>query len=1103
MNRHLFSFLTQLFLIITIISCTKNSSNKKLFVKKPPKQTNISFNNRLTETDTLNYMKYPYLYMGGGVAIGDINNDDIPDIYFTGNMVDDKLYLGKGNLKYEDITKKAIKNTDTRWHTGVTMADVNNDGYLDIYVSVSGKNPPRNNLLYINNQNLTFTESAKKYGLDDDGHSTQATFFDYDGDGDLDVYVANYPSTKFLAPISHYKTKSDSLTLKDSDRLYRNNGNNTFSDVTIEAGVLNFGLSLSVTAGDINNDGWTDLYVSNDFVSPDYLYINNKDGTFSNTIKESTNHTSYFGMGVDIADFNNDGLLDILQLDMTPEDNYRSKANMASMSTKKFWEGVNSGFHYQYMINSLQLNRGNVKDSIPTFSEMSRLANISTTDWSWSPLFVDLDNDGWKDIFIANGTRREINNKDYFINLSNSSAFGKTNDLELSLNIPSEKIDNYAFKNNGDLTFTKVNKDWGLSFYGYSNGASYADLDLDGDLDLVISNIDSIATIFENKSTNFHKNKYLQFSFKGSAKNLFGIGVKVTIENTNGKQQHQELTTTRGFQSSSEPKLHFGIGNLDTINKVTIKWPDQKVQVLDNVKANQEIKIDYNNAKFFPIQSKTDAQTYFTDITNSSQINYKHIENEFDDFKYEILLPHKTSNFGPSLAVADVNIDGLDDFFIGGAAGYSGLLYIQNTDGTFYIEKQQPWAIQKNREDISAVFFDADNDGDQDLYVVSGGNEFLPKSKELQDRIYINNGKGHFSFNQGALPLVNQSGSCVKPFDYDMDGDLDLFVGGRLIPREYPFPADSYILRNDSKNGLIKFTDVTENVAPALKKIGLVTDAVWNDYDTDGDTDLVVVGEWMPITLLENKNGRFVKSENESFKNSTGWWFNITAKDMDNDGDDDFIAGNLGLNYKYKATADKTFDVFVNDYDKNNKQDIVLGYYNDSIQYPVRGRQCSSQQIPTIKRKYLNYNTFASATLKDIYTSEALNNALHYSVKTFASSYIENLGNGEFKMSNLPNQAQLSSINTIVVKDFNNDKTLDLLIAGNLFASEIETPRNDASNGLLMLGKGNGEFTSIPSNQSNFYANKDVKKMALLKSKNGYKIIVANNNDILQVFGVN
>ena len=1102
MKNHILPSISFLFLVFFINSCELRDNEEKLFVRKESNQTNIFFNNTLTETDTLNYMNYPYLYMGGGVAIGDINNDNIPDVYFTGNMVEDKLYLGKGNMKFEDITKKSFKNLDERWHTGVTMADVNNDGFLDIYVSVSGKNSPRNNLLYINNKDLTFTESAKKYGLNDDGHSTQATFFDYDKDGDLDVYVANYPSTKFLEPIAYYKSKMDSLTLKDSDKLYKNNGNNTFTDVTEEAGVLNFGLSLSVTAADINNDGWTDLYVSNDFAGPDYLYINNKDGTFQNTINQSTNHTSYFGMGVDIADFNNDGLLDIMQLDMTPKDNYRSKANMASMSTEKFWEGVNSGFHHQYMINSIQLNRGNINDSIPVFSEMSRLAGVSTTDWSWSPLFVDLDNDGWKDIFIANGTRREINNKDYFINLGQGSVFSNVSELESSLNIPSEKIDNYAFKNNGNLTFSKANDDWGLSFFGYSNGASYADLDLDGDLDLIISNIDSAAAIFENRAVDFHKKGYLRFSFKGSEKNPFGIGVKVKIENK-GRQQFQELTTTRGFQSSSEPKLHFGLDTIQRIAKVTITWPDNKVEELSNVEGNQEIRIDYANAKLNVDPSKVNKAPIFTDVTNASNINYTHTENDFNDFEFEILLPHKTSNFGPGLAVIDVNADGLEDFFVGGAANSAGMLYFQNSDGTFRPSTNQPWSAHKNSEDMNTVFFDVDGDGDEDLYVVSGGNEFLSASKELQDRIYINDGMGNFSYSPKALPTVNQSGSCVKPFDYDYDGDLDLFVGGRLVPRKYPYPANSYILRNDSKNGIVKFTDVTPDVAPSMNALGLVTDAVWSDYDKDGDIDLLIVGEWMPITLFENDNGTFTRSISEEFKNTTGWWFSIAARDMDNDGDDDYVVGNLGLNYKYRATQDKTFDVFVSDYDKNGKQDIVLGYYNDSIQYPVRGKQCSSQQIPNIERKYMDYNSFARATLEDIYTSTALENSLHYSAETFASSYIENLGDGDFKLSNLPNLAQLSSINSMVIKDFNNDNKPDILVAGNLFASEVETPRNDASMGLLLLSNGNGTFTEISTQQSGFIASKDVKNMKVLKTVNGISVLVANNNDKLQLYKLN
>ncbi|MEZ4954801.1 MAG: VCBS repeat-containing protein [Saprospiraceae bacterium] len=1103
--------------VFCLISCDQNKNTENhtqgeatpIFNQLPSEKSGITFSNNLHEDSVINYFTYPYIYMGGGVAVGDINNDGLSDIYFTANMEENKLYLNRGDLKFEDITSTAGVGGDGQWMTGATMADVNADGWLDIYVSVSGKFASTKNLLFLNNgadENgiPTFTESAEKSGIADEGNSTQGAFFDYDKDGDLDLYVANYPPTGFKTPNFSYQVLIQQKSPEKSDKLYRNKGDGTFEDVTAAAGVLNFGLSLSATVGDFNNDGWEDIYVSNDFATPDIFYFNNGDGTFSEKIKETTQHTAYFGMGADAGDFNNDGLLDLVQMDMTPKDNRRSKANMASMNVASFWEIVGMGMHYQYMQNALQLNNGITKDGLPHFSDISRMAGMSSTDWSWAALFADLDNDGWKDVFITNGTRRDINNKDYFnkIDKANYQEKQQFNYLDLTKKMPAEKVDNYAFKNNGDLTFDNKIKDWGLSFKGFSNGAAYADLDNDGDLEMIINNIDEPAVVFQNMSTENKSGNYLRIKLIGENKNPLGIGAKVLI-NMGDELQMQHLTLSRGFQSSVEPVIHFGLGDKNTVDKITVTWPDGKMQVLENIPANQILKINYEEAVATADgNNMAEKNNYlFTDITADLNIDFQHRENPYNDFAKEVLLPHGYSKMGPGLAVGDVNGDGLEDFYIGGAIGQHGVLYEQDQNGKFSSPGFKPWGVDAPMEDMGALFFDADADGDLDLYVVSGGNENEPTSPKLQDRLYINDGKGDFEKSVDALPEMLSSGSRVKAADYDGDGDLDLFVGGRLVPQSYPLPAKSYILRNDTdKNSGLKFTDVTEAVAPDLVEAGLVTDAVWVDYDQDDKMDLVITGEWMPITFLKNTGGKFVnKTEKYGLEKSTGWWYSIAAADFDQDGDVDLVAGNLGLNYKYQANSEKSFDVYAADFDKNGKLDIVLGYYNDGEQYPVRGRQCSSEQIPAIKAKFKDYDSFAGATLEDVYTKEDLAKALRYQAWNFASSYIENKGGEQFEIRNLPNAVQVSCVNGMVVEDFNQDGHLDLLLAGNLYSSEVETTRNDASYGHYLLGDGKGNFHSVPNAESGLFLNYDTKDLAKIKTPSGVAVLVVNNNDVLKV----
>ena len=1082
-------------IIISLFSCEKKEiENDVIFHKLKAENTGIYFSNDLIENDSLNYLSFAYMYMGGGISVGDINNDGLKDIFFTGNMVSNRLYLNKGGLKFEDISKTAGLLGDNRWFTGVTMADVNDDGYLDIYCSVGGKYGPKANLLYINNGDNTFTERAKEYGLADIGNSVQATFFDYDLDGDLDVYLATYPPTRFNAPNSHYRTKMSNPRDVESDKLFRNDGN-VFTDVTDEAGLRSFGLSLSCTVGDLNNDGWPDLYISNDFSSPDFMYINNQDGTFSEEVKNTTKHTAFYGMGVDIADFNNDQKLDILQVDMMAKNNRRQKANMASMNPKLFWGTVNSGFHYQYMQNNLQLNNGLMNDSLPDFSDVSRLAGVSSTDWSWGPLFADLDNDGLKDIFISNGTRREVNNRDFF-NKMKTVKFNEVSMLEKSLEIPSEKIDNFVFKNNGNLDFERVNDQWGIVYEGFSNGVVYVDLDNDGDLEIITNNIDDVASVFENRSSEF--NNHITIQFEGRKENSFGLGNRVYIK-VGDQMQMQELTLTRGFQSSVAPELHFGLNQAKKIDELKVVWGDGKTQILIDIPVNQRLKLKYVDA--------VEEETKFTEkkealfVTDKSGFfpQHRHEENYSDDFVTQVLLPHKMSEFGPALAVGDLNNDGLDDYFVGGSTNYTGSIYFQTQNG-FDKSDLKIFEEDLRYEDVGAIIFDADQDGDNDLYVVSGGYEFEPDSKWLQDRLYINDGKGNFSkADENTLPSMITSGSRVYSHDLNNDGKPDLVVLGRQVPKNYPTPANSYILINESENGKAKFTDVTKSMAKEFINLGMATSAVLTDFNNDDWMDIIVVGEWMPIRVFQNNKNGFDEVTNKMGLNddSIGWWWSIQEGDFDDDGDMDYIVGNNGLNYKYKATEDETFDIFVNDFDNDNKNDIVLSYYNEGEQYPVRGRECSLQQIPAIKNKFKDYESFSEATLIDVYTEKDLNNSLHYQVKSFASIYLEN-NNGKFISHQLPVEAQVSSINQILVDDYDKDGFLDILIAGNLYASEVETPRNDGSYGQLLKGDGKGQFKAIPVTESGFFTPGDVKDMATIKVKNKSYIISVKNNDYIQ-----
>jgi hypothetical protein len=1115
-------FIVFSWLLVVHSACT-TKDHQSLFVRLNADRSGVVFENKIEESAEVNIMNYEYTYNGGGVGAGDFNNDGLCDLYFSGNTVRNRLYLNQGDLTFKDITERAGVGGRQLWKTGVALGDINADGWLDIYVCYSGPevNQSLSNELYINDGgekggDPTFTERAVEYGLDaPHTFSTQASFFDYDRDGDLDMFLINH-GNHFYSPFVNTSRLRNTRHPQFGNRLYRNDAitsgatqkTNRFTDVSEGAGIhgggLNFGLGVSVS--DVNNDGWPDVFVTNDYEEQDFLYINNQDGTFSESSKTSFGHLSRNGMGTDIADFNNDGRPDLIEVDMWPEDNFRQKLLKGPDDYNRYTLMVDSGFHHQQMRNTLQMNAGADADGIPFFCEIGQLAGVSATDWSWAPLFVDVDNDGFKDLFVTNGYLRDFTSMDflkYTVEEAGIKAKERGEQLEvfeLVSKMPSTRTSDYIFRNNGDLTFSNTTKEWGLDHPNLSFGATYADLDNDGDLELITNNTNETAAIWVNRSEKA-KSNYLRIRLKGSSSNPMGIGAKIFVE-AGGLRQMQEQFLTRGYQSSVDAVLVFGLDENAHVEKVLVIWPDGRQSTIHRLKSNQQIEISYSSSDPASPALVTDRHKPFHDVSSQSNIMFVHDENHFVDFDREPLIPYQLSRLGPALASGDVNGDGWDDFYVGGASGQTGQLYIGRDGRQFIPHDHQPWSEDPLREDTGAAFFDADGDRDLDLFVVSGGNEFPVGSDVLDDRLYINDGRGRFTkAPAGSTVADHASGSCVVPCDYDRDGDMDLFVGGRLLPGSFPITTPGAILRNDGTHGQIKFTVATGEVNPELREPGMVTDALWTDFNNDTWPDLLIVGDWMPIRLFENQKGKLVEVKNETLQNTGGRWTRIVPVDFDGDGDTDYVAGNSGSNFQYKVSENEPLELYYADFNDDGRIDPVIAYYSEGKRYPIASRDEMLLQINSLRKKFTNYSQYARATIEDIFGKTALDAAKKLHVHTLQSTLLENTGSGNFRLTPLPTVAQISSVNGIIADDFNDDGFADVLVAGNFFSYRTEYGPGDASIGMLLLGNGKGKFDPIPWDRSGFFASGDVRNMRLLKGHNGSKLILAaRNNDGMSLF---
>ncbi|GGA91914.1 VCBS repeat-containing protein [Puia dinghuensis] len=1101
--------------LLLIASCNPTQKSNTLFTEVPPDISHINFRNEIKEDEDYNILTYEYLYNGAGVAVGDVNGDGLPDLFFIGNMTPNRLYLNKGNFQFEDITQKAGIAGRDKWKTGAVMADVNGDGLLDIYVCYSGPgtDADRTKELYIN-QGVkdgipTFKESAKEYGLDAPGtYTTTVAFFDMDGDGDLDMFMVNH-ADMFYNPFFNTDKLRAKRHPKFGNRLYRND-NGHFVDISEQAHIdgsgLNFGLSVSIS--DLNGDGWPDIYVTNDYDERDFMYLNNHDGTFKEVLTKATGHMSEFAMGSDIADYNNDGLPDIAVLDMLPEDNHRQKLLRGPDNYDKYTQRADAGFGHQQMRNTLQLNNGLGPDSIPHFSEIGQLAGMSNTDWSWAPLFADFDNDGWKDLFISDGIFRDMTNLD-FVKYTSGYTVGQAEKLgdkvemwRLVQQMPSTKLTNYVFRNNGDLSFSNKNEEWGLTRRTISNGAAYVDLDNDGDLDLVVNTIGDAPIIYRNNASEQHKGHFLRVQLKGNSPNTQGIGAKLILHTAQGPQ-FMEQYLTRGFQSSIDPILHFGCGKDSVITSLTVLWPSGKVSTLGPCKADTLLTITEQSANSSAQKPAANSKPtpLFTDITKSSGIQYTHQGSNFVDFKIAPLLPYQVSHLGPCLAKGDVNGDGLEDLFIGGTAGQESRLYLQTPDGKFLPASSQPWNTDKNHTNTSALFFDADGDGDLDLYLVSGGADFPIGSPNYQDRLFENDGKGNFRLVTDALPAETISGGCVRAADYNKDGRPDLFVGGGLVPGFFPLSPESLILKNNSTPGHIHFDKDATQRDSLLTHPGMVADACWIDLNKDGWPDLVTVGPFTPVTIFENRQGQLVdQTAAYGLAQSQGWWTTLLPIDIDKDGNTDLVIGNLGTNTAFKASEEQPLRIYYGDFSGNGTFDPLLTYYIQGKSFPYASRDELLRELPALQKKFGRYADYADAQIQDILTPQQLAAAGAKQINILSSGYWHNDGNHRFTFHPLPNYAQLSVVNGIVPVETAGSRML--VLAGNLYPLRAQMGPLDASMGMVLKTDNGGQFTPLPYDLTGLCIPGDTRCLIGLKGKKYQFLVAAGYGNAVQIIAL-
>jgi len=1096
--------------VFVLTSCTEEDT---LFRKLKPGRTGITFSNRITESEEYNILAFEYIYNGGGVAVADFNNDGLQDLFFSGNMVDNRMYLNQGDWRFRDITLDAGIVGTERWSSGVAVVDINNDGWLDVYVCATSYTPGkrRANQLYVNQGTQDagspyFKEMAGAYGVADTSYTTNASFFDYDNDGDLDMYLAINEFDPKLAP-NGYWWPNDSRAEVNTDKLYENSfdsiaGHPVLTDVSAKAGIVRGGFTLGINVVDINRDGWKDIYVSNDYNSPDMFYVNNGDGTFTDSAGAYLKHTSYSSMGMNIADMNNDGLADIFVLDMLPEDNLRRKVFLQPYNYVSYLNNETFGYTYQHVRNILQLNLGKRPDNGQLiFSDVSMFAGIHATDWSWTPMLADFDHDQFRDIIITNGFPKDITDHDFgdFMTMR-----GNYMEREIPLQlIPSVKIHNYAYKNQttqegGIPHFAKVSEEWGITEPSFSNAAAYGDLDNDGDLDYVVNNIDDSAFVYRNMivEQNREDANWLNVIFKGGKNNINGLGAIIELY-YQGKQQMWENTPFRGFLSSVQMGAHFGLGELTLLDSVLIEWPGGRQQVLYDVSANQNLEVDYKNALPVNIQSSSDTDLIFKEVSQESGVDYSHPESDYIDFNVQALLLHKLSQLGPGMAVSDVNQDGLDDFYVGGSHFNKGRFFVQQSNGTFLDMDLLPEVDgeSKREEELGVLFFDADNDNDEDLYLVSGGYEFDLTDSSYQDRLYLNE-NGSFLLAEDALPDFLASGSCVKAGDFDRDGDLDLFVGGRVRPFHYPLAVSSYLLINDGQGN---FSMANRTHAPGLEEIGLISDALWTDYDNDGWIDLLLAGEWMPLTFFKNSAGKLDQSLHIGGEKAIGWWNSLASADFDMDGDMDYVAGNLGSNSLIKTSWQYPVTLYAGDYDNNMYLDLIpTTYYINETgelkEYPFFGRTDMEKQVTEFKNIFQEHKEFGRATIDEVMARLPDVTKVLLKANYQKTSYIENRGQGEFVVKELPAEVQLAPVFAILTGDFTDDQLPDILITGNDYGNEIGNGRYDALNGILLRGDGMGNFAPIPMQQSGIIIPGDGKSLVKLQASDSALVVISGQN---------